>query len=51
MVYGNDGKNNFFGSGCLIGPRMVLTAAHNCYDRASKKESKDMEFIPEIMGI
>ena len=25
---------------------MVLTAAHNCYDRPSKKESKDMEFIP-----
>ena len=37
---------NYFGTGCLIGPNIVLTAAHNI--------SEKMEFIPqnyEVEGI
>ena len=44
-----DGQK-YFGSGCLISSRIVLTCAHNIYDRASKKEGKHLEFTLEING-
>ena len=44
------GGQTYFGSGCLISSRIVLTCAHNIYDRESKKEGKKLEFTLEING-
>jgi V8-like Glu-specific endopeptidase len=43
---------NFVGSGTLIGPRYVITAAHNIYDKKKRKEcDKDsVVFYPGISG-
>ena len=36
-----------YGSGCLIGPRIVLTCAHNIYHE-KKKEATDVKFSPAV---
>ena len=41
LVTGKFGNNVYQGSGCLISPRIVLTCAHNLYDR-SKGEGADL---------
>jgi V8-like Glu-specific endopeptidase len=43
---------NHVGSGTLIGPRFVLTAAHNIYshDHTREFDIRDMEFVPGMNG-
>ena len=38
--------SQIFGTGCLIGPKLVLTCAHNCYYARGAKHIFDIEFIP-----
>ena len=40
MVTGKFGENSFHGSGCLISSKIVLTCAHNLYNRGSETEAK-----------
>ena len=40
------GKHKFAGSGDLIFPMVVLTAAHNVYDRFNKEKATSIKFIP-----
>lgn len=39
-------KGQYRGTGCLIGPNIVLTCAHNCFNVPAKKYFSNMEFIP-----
>ena len=51
MVKGELGEENtYFGTGFLISGRIVLTAAHNIYDRDSEKEATKLIFVPGING-
>ena len=38
----------YFGTGCLISSRIVLTCAHNIYDRTDKVKGTDLKFIPVV---
>lgn len=40
----------FYGTGCLIAPNIVLTCAHNVYDRSSKEEAIHLQFTPGLNG-
>ena len=44
------GSQTYFGSGCLISSHIVLTCAHNIYDRVNEKEGTKLEFTLEING-
>ena len=44
-----DGQN-YHGTGCLISSRIVLTCAHNIFDRTTGKEGTCLNFIPVING-
>ena len=39
-----------YGSGSLISPNIVLTCAHNVYDRKITMEATDLNFIPAMNG-
>ena len=40
----NSGK--YLATGIMINPMVVLTAAHNLYDRKAKEYAKDLIFVP-----
>ena len=46
-----DGKN-YFGTGCLIASKIVLTCAHNLYDRELKLKTdlEHLKFSPAVSG-
>ena len=46
LINGKFGVTNYHGTGCLIAPRIVLTCAHNLYQRKSKKEATEIKFTP-----
>ena len=41
---------SFHGTGILIAPRIVLTVAHNIYDRRKQCEVTDLKFAPALNG-
>ena len=43
-------KKKCAGTGCLISGRIVLTAAHNIYDRNKKLRSTNITFAPGVNG-
>ena len=49
LVTGKFGINFYHGTGCLIGPRIVLTCAHNIYD-PKFNEPTDLNFYPAVNG-
>lgn len=44
------GKNINNGTGFLVAPNLVLTVAHNVYDKIGKKEYLDIQFYPSLYG-
>ena len=50
QIVGKFGNLPYDGTGCLIGPNIVLTCAHNIYERRLKLEANDMKFKPGING-
>ena len=47
-------EETFYGTGCLIAPKIVLTCAHNIYNKTLKKTATELKFSPaanEEMGI
>ena len=50
MIVGKFKGQSFYGTGCLIGAKIVLTCAHMLYDRSSKEEARELRFIPGING-
>lgn len=50
LVTGRFGTIISNGSGCLIGPDIVLTCAHNLYDRENKIEANNVFFCPGLNG-
>ena len=50
MVNFKLGEKTFYGSGYLIGPKIVLTCAHNLYDDEEKINYKDVKFSPAAEG-
>jgi len=38
------------GTGTLIGPNLVVTCAHNVYDRDRKQVKTDLAFYPALNG-
>ena len=49
LTYSSNGKN-VFGTGILISPDLVLTVAHNIFDRKEKQDRKDLKFCPGQHG-
>lgn len=50
VVSGRDGESHYFGTGSLIGARIVLTCAHNCYDKKKGRFYEDIMFSPATSG-
>ena len=48
MVSGKVGEKDFYGTGFLIGPNIVLTCAHNC--EHEKSPAIDLKFFPAVNG-
>ena len=44
LVTGKLEERRYYGTGCLIGSKIVLTCAHNIYDRSGKKKGSDLKF-------
>ena len=42
LITGKFGKDFYHGTGFLIGPRIVLTCAHNLYDRKRETEAANL---------
>jgi V8-like Glu-specific endopeptidase len=44
--------NDFpYGTGSIIGQRLILTSAHNLYQRSSKKRAQHIFFQPEAESV
>ena len=51
LIIGQDHKGElYFGTGFLIGSRVVLTCAHNCYDKKVARELNVLYFCPAVNG-
>ena len=50
LVTGKLRGRPFHGTGCLITSRIVLTCAHNLYDRYYKEEYTEIKFSPGVDG-
>ena len=50
LITGKFGSSFYHGSGCLIGPRIVLTCAHNLYYREQEEEAVELEYTPTVNG-
>lgn len=42
----DDKSQQFAGTGVIIGPNMILTVAHNCFDHRSDLEFSKIECFP-----
>ena len=40
-----------FGTGFLVGPNIVLTCAHNCYDEVHQEKVAEIKFHPANNGL
>ena len=50
LISGQLGGQEYCGTGCLISGRVVLTCAHNIYDRQSEKNEINLTFVPGAKG-
>ena len=50
LIQGEVEGRKYIGTGCLIHRRIVLTCAHNIYDRSYKKEGTNLTFAPGADG-
>ena len=50
MIVGKFGEVKFYGTGCLIGPNIVLTCAHNIYHKKWQIKARELKFVPRLHG-
>ena len=50
LISGKVNQDVLSGTGCLISPRIVLTCAHNLYDRSKEMETENLTFAPGLNG-
>ena len=48
MVTGKFGDRIYWGTGILISPSVVLTCAHNLYNRGSEEQAREVKFSLSI---
>lgn len=46
LIVGKFGEKFFHGSAALISGKIVLTCAHNCYNRKKKTSMDELKFVP-----
>lgn len=51
ITFMNKYKQSLAGSGVLLTKNMVLTAAHNIYDKSYNQENTDFRFYVGVNGI
>lgn len=49
MIVSTRKARTIIGTGSLIGPNLVLTCAHNCYDAVKKQMYDEIRFIPSCI--